>query len=63
MTIDAKLPLENKNERISAWVRNKTAAGGERMEVALDWAANTVDRKKSAKMCARIPSCIPGILE
>ena len=37
MTIDAELPLENKNELISAWVRNKTAAGGELVEVAWDW--------------------------
>ena len=37
MTIDAELSLENKNELISAWVRNKTAAGGEQIEVAWDW--------------------------
>ena len=35
--IDAELSSENKNELIGAWVRNKTAAGGERIEVAWCW--------------------------
>ena len=35
MTIDAELSLENENELISTWVRNKTAAGGELVKVAL----------------------------
>ena len=29
MTIDTEPSLENKNELINAWLRNKTAAGGE----------------------------------
>ena len=37
MTIDAEPTLEHENELIGAWVRNKTAAGGERIEVAWDW--------------------------
>ena len=37
MTIDAELSLENKNELNSAWVRNKTGAGGERIDIAWDW--------------------------
>ena len=36
MTTDAEPSLENKNELISAWVRDETAAGGERIEVAWD---------------------------
>ena len=37
MTIHAEQSLKNKIELISAWVRNKTAAGGKRIEVAWDW--------------------------
>ena len=37
MTIDAESSVENKNELISARVRNKAVAGGELVEVAWDW--------------------------
>ena len=29
--------MENKNELVSAWVRNKTAAARELLEVTWDW--------------------------
>ena len=45
MTIDAELSLENKNELISARVRNKTAAGGELVEFVWYW-EQTLNRQR-----------------
>ena len=43
LSIDTELSMENKNELVTAWARNKIAAEGELLEVALGLGPDTVD--------------------
>ena len=54
--------MENKNELVTAWARNKIAAVGELLEVAWDW-GQSLWTEKSAEVGARILSGLPDILE
>ena len=63
LAIDTELSMENKNELVTAWERNKIAAEGQLFGGRLGLGPDTVDSEKSAEVGARILGGLPGILE